>query len=283
MIRAWLLASSFVLLAITAAAQSFAVASVKPSAPPTSGSMFLDYGPRPGGQWASQNATFMMILRDAYPAFSLPGQIVGPDWMNNERFDINARADGDPSPEVMNGMLRQLLADRFSLRVHTEQRELDVYALVVAREDGRAGPRLRGSAADCAAVEAERRQRVPSGEPSAARQVATKPGDRPECGMRSMMMNGMQRPRAGGMPVGAMAAVIQQTVGRPVVDHTGLNGRFDFDLQFSGTGPLTTADRADAPVSVFTALQEQLGLKLESRKEIVDVLVIDQVERPTPN
>jgi uncharacterized protein (TIGR03435 family) len=213
-----------------------------------------------------------------------PGQIVGLDWINNERFDINARADGDPSPEVTNGMLRQLLADRFSLRVHTEQRELDVYALVVAREDGRAGPDLRVSAVDCAAVEAARRQRVASGEPPAARQVATtKPGDRPECGMRSMMMNGMQRLTAGGMPVGAMAAVIQQTVGRPVVDRTGLNGRFDFDLQFSGTGPLATADRADAPVSVFTALQEQLGLKLDSRKEKVDVLVIDQVERPTPN
>ena len=103
----------------------------------------------------SQNATFTMILREAYPGFSLPGQIVGPDWITSERFDINARADGEAPHDVITAMLRQLLADRFVLRVHMERRELDVYALVDAREDGRPGRGLRKPAVDCDAIETE--------------------------------------------------------------------------------------------------------------------------------
>lgn len=106
--------------------------------------MFFSSGPRPGGQWTSQNATFVTLMRVAYPDFRLPGQIVGgPGWTTSDRFDINARAEGNPAPDVMNAMLRQLLADRFSLKVHTESREVDVYALVLARADGRLGPGLR--------------------------------------------------------------------------------------------------------------------------------------------
>ena len=101
--------------------------------------------------------------------------------------------------------------------------------------------------------------------------------------MMTMMTNGVQRLATGGTPVTAVATAVQQTVGRPVIDHTGLTGRWDIDLEFSGTGPLTTADTPDAPTSVFTAVQEQLGLKLEPRKERMDVLVIDHVQMPTPD
>jgi len=101
--------------------------------------------------------------------------------------------------------------------------------------------------------------------------------------MLSMMTNGVMRLSMGGSAIASVGTGIQGTVGRPVLDRTGLTGRWDIDLEFAGTGPLTTADTPDAPASVFTAVQEQLGLKLEARKEKMDVLVIDQVQMPTPN
>jgi uncharacterized protein (TIGR03435 family) len=275
-----------VLLALTTAfaAQSstFAVASIKQSAAPTGGSIFVDHGPRPGGQWFAQNTPFIDILRAAYPAFSLPGQIVGgPDWVRAQRFDINARAEGEPPPESMTAMLRQLLADRFRLKVRTEPREVDVYALVVDRAD-RLGPGMKASTTDCRAIEEARKKAAQSGTPPAP--AAPKPGLRPECGMLSMNMNCVQRLAAGSMPVSAITTPIQATVGRPVVDRTGLAGRWDIELQYACAAGLQVAqDQPNAPASVFAALQEQLGLKLESRKEKMDVLVIDQVQMPTPD
>src|SRR5687768_7408218 len=263
---------------------AFAVASIKQSPPPTGGPMFFSSGPRPGGQWVSQNATFITLMRAAYPDFRLPGQIVGgPGWTTADRFDINARAEGNPAPDVMNAMLRQLLADRFGLKVHTEPREVDVYVLVLARADGRLGPGLRKPAVDCEAREEARKKAGPAAAPPPLPPSPPKPGERPECGMMTMMTNGVQRLATGGTPVSAVGTAVQLTLERPVIDRTGLTGRWDIDLQFAGTGPLTTADTPDAPASVFTAVQEQLGLKLEPRKEKMDVLVIDQVQMPTPN
>ena len=269
-----------------AASASFDVASVRQSPPPTGGPMVMTFGPRAGGRWLSQNAPFLSIIRSAYPAFALPGQIVGgPAWVNTERFDIDARAAGEPSREVMAEMLKQLLADRFKLKVHSEPREVDVYALVLARPDGRLGPGLRKPAVDCEAIEAERKKAIAAGAPplQAPPSSPPKPGERPQCGALSSSMNGVQRVATGGTAIGAVLLPIQTVVGRPVLDRTGLTGRFDIELQFAGTGPLTNADTPDAPASVFTAVQEQLGLKLEPRKEKMDVLVIDQIEMPTPN
>lgn len=245
--------------------------------------MFVDHGPRPGGQWFAQNTTLLSILRSAYPAFSLPGQIVGgPDGVHTQRFDINARAEGDPSPDLITAMLKQLLADRFSLKVRTEEREVDVYALVLDRADGRLGPAMKQSAADCRAIEEARKKAAESGAPPTP--AAPKPGARPECGMLSMNMNCVQRLATGGMPVGAIVTPIQPIVGRPVIDRTGLAGRWDIELQFACAAGLQVAqDQPNAPASVFTAVQEQLGLKLEPRKEKMEVLVIDSVERPTAN
>src|SRR5688572_12751080 len=264
---------------------SFVVASVKPSSPVTGGPMFMTLGQRAGGRWMSQNASFIGIIRAAYPGFSLPGQIIGgPAWVTTERFDIDARAAGEPTREVMADMLKELLADRFKLKVHSEIREVDVYALVLARPDGRLGPGLRTPAVDCEAIEAERRKAIAAGAPpSQPPPGPPKPGERPQCGALSSSMNGVQRVATGGTVIGAVILPIQTVVGRPVLDRTGLTGRFDIELQFAGTGPLTNADTPDAPASVFTAVQEQLGLKLEPRKEKMDVLVIDQIEMPTPN
>ena len=262
---------------------AFAVVSVTPSAPSPDGRMFVDSGARPGGQWFAQNTEFISILRSAYTAFALPGQIVGgPDWVRTARFDINARAEGNPAADVMTEMLKRLLADRFSLKVHTEPREVDVYALVLARPDGRLGPGIKPSTKDCQAVEDARKKAASSGVPPTP--SAPRPGARPECGMVSMSMNCVQRLATDGQPVSLIATVIQSTAGRPVVDRTGLSGRWDIELNFACAAGLQTAsDRPDAPVSVFTAVQEQLGLRLEARKEKMDVLVIDSVEMPRPN
>jgi uncharacterized protein (TIGR03435 family) len=268
----------------TAISPAFDVASVKQSPPPTGGPMFVTYGPRAGGQWLAQNAPFLMILRAAYPNFALPGQIAGgPEWVNTARFDVDARTTLNLPPDAMVEMLKNLLAERFRLKVHVEPREIDVYALVLARSDGRLGPGLRKPATDCGALEAARKKAAAAGAPP-AQVMPPKPGERPECGMLNSAMNGVVKLATGGTPLSAIPAAIQSTVGRPVIDRTGLTGRWDIELEYSiTTTPSTSADPSNAPTSVFTALQEQLGLKLESRKERMEVLVIDRIEMPTPN
>ena len=294
MVRSGLAAFFLITIAVDAAAQApippkpgalpaFAVVSVKPSPPSPDGRMFVDSGARPGGQWFAQNTEFISILRSAYTAFALPGQIVGgPEWVNTARFDINARAEDNPTADVMTEMLKGLLADRFSLKVHTEPREVDVYALVLAQPDGRLGPGIKASTKDCQAVEDARQKAAANG--AAPTPTAPRPGARPECGMVSLNMNCVQRLATDGLPISAIATGIQSTAGRPVVDRTGLSGRWDVELSFACAAGLQAAsDRPDAPVSVFTAVQEQLGLRLEARKEKMDVLVIDAVEMPRPN
>jgi uncharacterized protein (TIGR03435 family) len=264
---------------------AFDVASVKQSPPPTGGPMFVTYGPRAGGQWLAQNAPFLMILRSAYPGFSLPGQIAGgPKWVNTARFDIDARTTVNLPPDAMAEMLKNLLMDRFKLKVHVEAREIDVYALVLARSDGRLGFGLRTPTVDCEAIEAARKQAGAASAQPPAQAGPPKPGERPPCGVLSSAMNGVGRLAAGGAPLSILRTVLQSTVGRPIIDRTGLKGRYDIELQYSiAATPSTAADQADAPSSAFTAIQEQLGLKLEPQKERLDVLVIDQVELPTPN
>jgi uncharacterized protein (TIGR03435 family) len=151
---------------------------------------------------------------------------------------------------------------------------------VVARADGRLGPGLRKPAIDCEARAEARKKAMAAGEPPPAPPT---PGQRMECGLQTRRMNGVQRVTGSGTPITDVIYGIEQTLGRPVIDRTGLTGRFDIDLEFAGTGPLTAADTPDAPASVFTAVQEQLGLKLEARKERMTVLVIEQAEMPTPN
>ena len=260
-------------------AAAFEVASIKPSPPLTGGPFYLTFGSQPGGRWVSQNATFLMILRSAYREFSLPGQVVGPDWINTDRFDINAKAAGDPTREEMAAMLRRLLSERFKLKVHTEFREVDAFALVLARSDGRLGPNLHRSTVDCAAIAEARKKGGASPEPP------SQPGKRPECGLVSYFINGFNKMAGGGRPISAVVNGVQGTAGRPVVDRTGLSGTYDFELEFAPTeaGPNATTDPSNAPPTVFTALQEQLGLKLEPRRERMEVLVIDSVERPTAN
>ena len=275
-----------------AAAQSpaaFEVASIKESPPPTANpaggfSVSLFVGSRPGGRWEANNATLLMLLRSAYEGYSLPGQIAGaPEWGERLRFDVKAIAAGDPSRAEMNAMVRQMLTERFKLKVRIEPREVDSYALVLARTDGALGPGIRPASVDCQALaEARKRGEAPPAAPLVA-------GQRPQCGTMGQMRNTpagrVEKFMAGSMTIATVVGVAQRAVGRPVLDRTGLKGTYDVDLEFAPATELRTAPDAgnDAPAaaSIFTALQEQLGLKLESGRHRMDVLVIESVETPS--
>ena len=136
---------------------AFEVASVKKSPPATGGTRVV-FGSREGDRWLAENATLRILLRNAYDAqYGMDGQIVGgPPWTDTDRFDIQATMAPGTSNDDMNAMVRTLLAERFQLRTHTERRDLPVYVLVVARNDGRLGPQMRRLAVDCDAVRAAR-------------------------------------------------------------------------------------------------------------------------------
>ena len=165
-------------------------------------------------------------------------------------------------------LLRPLLEDRFKLKAHVETRELPIFALVVARTDGRLGPQFRRPIVDCLALRQAARAGAPPPLPPSS--------DRPACGVRM----GPGKLSAGGFSIENLVTMLSSTVERLVVDRTGLTGTFDVDLQWT-QGDLTGATPSDDRASIFTAVQEQLGLKLESTKGPVDVVVIDHVEHPT--
>jgi uncharacterized protein (TIGR03435 family) len=258
---------------------SFEVASVKPN----KGDGPTESGTQPGGRVTMINVPLRLLIRSAYQVQD--EQIVdAPSWISAEHFDVIAKASGDiPPPTPGNPgpiqlMMRSLLADRFKLVVHRETREFPAYSLELARRDGRLGAQLRPSTTDCVAIAAARGR---SGNPASGSAA-----DRPQCGIRAA---GGQMV-AGGLPLSQLAVTLSQIVQRVVIDRTGLAGSFDFELKWTpeqmpqgqpGAVGLPAND-PNAP-SIFTALQEQLGLKLESAKNSVEVLVIDHVERPTPD
>jgi uncharacterized protein (TIGR03435 family) len=252
---------------------SFEVASVKPN---KSGPGAVQRaGVQPGDRVTMTNVTLRTLIQVAYPGVS---EIVGgPGWVGSgpagDRFDVNAKAEGPASREQLQLMLRTLLADRFKLAVHTESRDEPVFALVFARSDRRLGPNLRPAATDCAALRA----------------AAASSGAPDPCGLRtftSALMTGRMSVR--GMGLDQILGLLSRDAGRKIVDKTGLSGAFDCELTWTPQVFLQrTFDRErfasidpDGP-SIFTAVQEQLGLKLESTKGPVEVLVIDHAEHPT--
>jgi uncharacterized protein (TIGR03435 family) len=245
----------------------------------------------PPGRFNVTNMPLRGIIGFAYGL--QPFQLVGgPAWINDDRFDIVAKTPANTPPSLMLGagspgpmqyMMQNLLADRFTLKVHTESREMPIYALVLARSDGKLGPKLQPASVDCAAL----RGRGPGGGPPAP----PAPGQRPPCGM----MMGIGSFAAGGVPLSVLATTLSQRVGRIVVDRTGLSGSYEFNLDFTpdqmppagGPGPVAPPGAPALPPvdpngpSIYTALQEQLGLKLDSQRGPVAVTVIDSVDHPT--
>ena len=224
------------------------------------------------GRFAATNTSLRILLVDAFRVQSF--QIVGgPEWLETARFDIVATIPPDTTPEQRPAMLRRLLAERFNLRAHTERRQMPIYALVANRDDRRLGPDLRKSAMECSAVS--------EGGPLRAPTTKVQPDGRPECGMAM----GPASIRGGGMTMAQLANAISTYVQRPVVDRTGFDGFYDFDLRYAPRGPgiSTEAAAADPRPSIFTAVQEQLGMRLEAETGAVDVLVVDNVNLPTQN
>jgi uncharacterized protein (TIGR03435 family) len=216
-------------------------------------------------------------------AYDLKGhQLVGaPEWTWNKAYDIVATyPEQQPTNSQIRIMLQNLLAARFGLKLHREQRELPAYDLVVARKDRRLGPQLLKSNVDCAAwmTQKHRPSRIDAGGPS----PVSPSGKRPECTIvatRRYLTGGAQTMQALAGPLEAM-------LDRPVVDRTGLAGAYDIDLQWAPTdlhaGEAPNAVSSEGP-SLFTAVEEQLGLKLVPHKEKVEVVVVDRIDPPGPN
>ena len=255
-------------------APRFDVASVKPhpSAQDRS-SIFAESSGRVVG--TSVSARELVAYAYRRQSFLVIG---GPSWIDKERFDILAKAprpfDRPPTQDV-GAMTRTLLAERFALVAHAETRDLPTYALVIARKDGILGPHLRRSTVDC--VEFSK---------SPARGIPPTPGGPVTCGR----MSGSGFLSIGGQLLNQLTAFLEPMVGRTVQDKTGLSGRFDFELKWSPalspalpTAASTQPTNTDDDAFLFSALQEQLGLKLESQRGAGQVIVIDRIERPTEN
>ena len=235
---------------------------------------------QPGGRIVTTNTSLRTLIVDAFGL--RPQQLTGaPDWIDSARYDITAQAPGElavTEPGTVGPsqlMMQRMLADRFRLAVHTEERELPIYALTVARSDGRLGPRIKTAAIDCQTVMNEMLKGAQGGGPPPP--PPQRPDGGPGCGMRFGQNAQLS---AGGATMGALARMLSGPLGRIVEDRTKLAGGFDFDVEFD---PGLAAGTVDGVASIFTALEEQLGLKLESVRAPVEVLVIDRLERPTEN
>lgn len=263
----------------------FEVVSVKRNTTESGDSSFSQ---RPDGSLRMVNVSVRTILGRAYPGSSL--DVVGlPDWASSERYDVAATPVAgrpNPSQDERRDMVRAMLADRFKLSAHYETREQPAFNLVLARADGRLGPGLKRSEVDCAALAAARRAQAEAAKaagqpPPPPVAVFSTVGAVPACGFNF----GFDR-FEGDTTLAALAPLLRSMAGRPVVDKTGLTGSYRVNFQFSRSSLEPAAPDApagtDSP-SFFTAVQEQLGLKLESTRIPVEVLVIDRIERPTEN
>lgn len=223
---------------------SFEVASIKPSQEHLPGPTWSGGG----RQESVRGITASILLRGSYRLNS--NEVIGaPSWADSDQFDISAAFDGEGTQTRLNAMMRTLLEERFALKAHFETRELPTYRLVVARKDGTVGSQLV-KAVDCET-----------------------PNRATPCGMRASGGDLM----VSGKPIRYFLDYMESAVGRRIEDQTGLAGNFDLTLTWS-RGPNDTQHP-----EIFTALQEQLGLKLESTRGPVKLLVIDSIAHPTPD
>jgi uncharacterized protein (TIGR03435 family) len=294
-------------------ALAFEVASVKPSDPKPA--TVLGGMPRilpVGGRLTVANLPLRLLIRLAFEVQDF--QVVGgPSDLLAQKFDITAKAEDGAGQSLRDllAMTRTLLAERFALRTHLENREASTYALVVARPDGRLGPNLRPSTADCASRQGETQERLAAlaNEGPAALMKAMAAGPIPCTVMPALSGGGAAGAAAGGLSglAGGIALrgdgqtmlslvqLLTQATGRQVVDRTSLAGLYDWNLRFDPEVMLRMAGQlgmnvpaasslppSDSP-ALLTAIQEQLGLKLDSQKGPVEHLVIDHVEAPSPD
>jgi uncharacterized protein (TIGR03435 family) len=235
----------------------FEVATIKPSDPHSQGQIVT----LRGVEVITTNTTVRDLINLAY--WLHPKQVTGgPAWMESEKYDMAGKPDapGQPSVDQMKMMIQKLLADRFQLKFHFEKRDLSAYAVRISKTEAKI----------------IKSQDDPKGYPAWY-------FGRTASGTTLTFRNS---------PMSQVTAILQNFLDKPVVDQSGLSERYDFTLTFTldpaqaarlGGPPIPTADNPDAAPDVFTAFQQQLGLKLESAKAPVDVMVIDKVEKPSEN
>jgi uncharacterized protein (TIGR03435 family) len=250
------------LLAAAVSAQTFDAVSIKRNrgGGPTSFS-------NPPGAFTMTGGTTLILILQAYGRFP-SSRIEGlPAWVRDEGYDVTARASGELPFEQRGPSMQALLADRFKLKTHTETRTVEAYALVLARPDRSLGPQARPAVVDCLArAQAER-----SGSPVAPLPAANANGIVP-CTTRW----NRGEMRAGSMSMSNLTLSLGGLTGRLVVDRTGLTGSFEMSMSHADADVL-----GDVRPSLFTALQEQLGLKLEPTSAQTEYLIVDRIERPT--
>jgi uncharacterized protein (TIGR03435 family) len=267
------------------------------------------------GMISANGVPLRLLMRQAFGQLQDFQLVGGPTWINSDRFDIEAKIEGGGpmSPQIIQSVLRQILEERFALKVHRENRELPIYALMLARSDGRLGPNLKPSSDECATMMTQRGRGPAPGPDARGGAVMVSRGVAPDgrggpgraggpplpldfdappvCGQRG---GGFGRIRAGGTTMADFATMISGTAQRVVIDKTGLTGYYDFALTYTPAGdqlpqgapppgaPAPPPIDPDGP-SFFTAIQEQLGLKLDNQRGPVEVVVIDSIDQPTEN
>lgn len=241
----------------------FEVATVKPAAPNDSVSGVIPSSSP--GRIEFRNMTLRLLIYQAYgsglsTAMSVSG---GPDWINRNRYTIEALAQGNPTDHDYRAMLRSLLEERFALKTHTETREIDVYALALDRADRKLGPKVKPWSGACA-----------SGKEPRAEDPAM-----PRC-MGAFRPPGLVLEGVTMIPVAEMLSTQRRLLGKIVQDRTGLPGPYNIDFEFD----FAAANQPDyTGPSIFTALKEQLGLKLEPSKGQLQVLVVESAGAPDEN
>ena len=251
---------------------------------------------QPSGRVFAINLPLRELIRVAYDLQD--NQVITASPLANARFDLEARAGASATKDQAIGMLRTLLTERFKLKTHAETRQLPVYTLLRVDAD-RLGPRLKRSPAECASLTFASGPDLPPPPPPPPPASAGTPllNNRVLARCPTMFFPGGMSVRA--MDIGAFSVALERIVRRPVNDQTGLHGEFDFDLTYTldsldapvvadGPGGLTAGPAPRGPAvqggpGLFSALREQLGLRLEGGRALVDVLVVDQVEQPTEN
>jgi uncharacterized protein (TIGR03435 family) len=279
----------------------FDVVSIRPS-PPIDPAFLPSFNNnfRPDGGFTLKRVPAVLLIMNSYPGVAmLPADVVGlPDWATRDLYDVSATSSLTRARlEERAAMTRAMMADRFKLVAHLEPRPQQVIELTVARADGRLGSGLTPIQVDCEAQNAARRAEVQAalneGRQPPRPDLTKPPGP---CELRSVTGRPIVREHGTSvMPPtrvegeGAFASIVQLLrgpVGRPIVDKTGLTGSYrialEFDMMASRRGP-DLIPNADSGPTIFAAVQEQLGLKLQSVTTPRDTIVVDRIERPTEN
>jgi len=272
---------------------AFEVAAIKPSPPPQPGRMPMGMSPGPGDP-SRVSIHFISLSSLLTLAYRIrPYQLSGPSWLDTERFDVVAKLPDGATREQVPLMLQSLLAERFLLTIHREKQEATVYELVV----GKNGPKLQESAKNAEPKGAPEPLPPSPGPPKLDGDgFPVLPADRR---VSTIMMNGRATMRYTGLTMTGFAAILSNQLRRPVTDATGLQAKYDVSLHWVNDGmglsgaplppappglPVGSTPGDDSGPTLFGALEAQLGLKLQQKKALIDMIVVDHIDKvPTEN